>query len=395
MFVEAVTLAHFGRSIRLASILHAAGWSDVSIASDSRYNALLPDVDIPIHSLSSISSKAFLQALARGRPVYSTQELLAYVRNDLALIERVRPSLIIGDFRLSLSVSARVAGIPYVNVTNAYWSPYARPRFRMPSLRYSRLAPRTIRNALFAAIRPLALAVHSLPLNSVRRAYALPSLGNDVRNIYCDGDLTLYADIPSLIPLAGEPPTHRNIGPVTWSPTVKLPSWWGEFLEEQSAPIYVSLGSSGYAQLLPLIIEALLPLDRRIIVATAGQPFNISNLGRVWVVDYLPGDEIAKRACVVICNGGSPTTQQAFLNGVPVLGIANNLDQYLNMDYVERFGAGLLLGADDVSPSAINRAARRAIGDRSMRARAQSLSELAQSANPEVLFPAALETIID
>jgi hypothetical protein len=31
-----------------------------------------------------------------------------------------------------------VAGVPYLTVTNAYWSPYARQRFPMPELPLSR-----------------------------------------------------------------------------------------------------------------------------------------------------------------------------------------------------------------------------------------------------------------
>ena len=79
---------------------------------------------------------------ARGicnRSVAPGIALRAYVDDDLALLEAVRPDVVIGDFRLSLSVSARVAGIPYVNVTNAYWSPYARPHFEVPNLALTRL----------------------------------------------------------------------------------------------------------------------------------------------------------------------------------------------------------------------------------------------------------------
>src|SRR6185437_13111769 len=48
----------------------------------------------------------------------------------------------------------------------------------------------------------------------------------------------------------------------------------------------------------------------------------------------------------VICNGGSPTCYQALSAGVPVIGIASNLDQFLNMLAIERLGAGVMLRAD-------------------------------------------------
>jgi UDP:flavonoid glycosyltransferase YjiC (YdhE family) len=60
----------------------------------------------------------------------------------------------------------------------------------------------------------------------------------------------------------------------------------------------------------------------------------------------LPGTEAAARSSLVICNGGSPTSQQALAAGVPVLGIAGNMDQFMNMVAVVRAGAGEMLRAD-------------------------------------------------
>ena len=221
---EGVTLAHVGRPIRLASILQRDGMV-VELACDPRYARFLTGLDFPVRSLRSIPSDTFLDALAWGRPVFSTETLRAYVSEDLSLLEAVRPDVVIGDFRLSLSVSARVAGIPYINVTNAYWSPYARPHFEIPNLALTRLVGLPLAKALFPVARPFAFALHTIPMNRVRRAYRLPPLGWDLRRVYCDGDLTLYADIPELIPISGNPPTHKYIGPVLWSPPVEPPAF--------------------------------------------------------------------------------------------------------------------------------------------------------------------------
>ena len=390
---EAVTLAHVGRSVQLASILSHEG-IDVELACDPRYARFHGDVDFPVHPIRSIASKVFLDALARGRPVFSTDTLEAYVAEDLALLERSQPDVVVGDFRVSLSVSARVAGIPYVNVTNAYWSPYARPRFRMPSLPFARLIGVNLADEVFRIARPLAFAAHAVPMNRVRRAYGLPALGWDLRRIYCDGDLTLYADIPELIPIFNNPPTHRYVGPVLWSPPVQRPEWWSE-ATTQEAPIYVSLGSSGQAQLLPMVIETLAPLNRPVIVATAGRGGELPKRAKLWVADFVPGEAIAAKACAVVCNGGSPTCQQALVHGVPVIGVASNLDQLLNMDYIERFGAGILLRADRARADTIREAAQRAIEDSRLRGRARAVATLATTTRSEVQFPAAIRLVLD
>lgn len=66
-------------------------------------------------------------ALARGAPVFTAKVLEGYVEQELALMDQLRPDVVVGDFRLSLRISASLRRIPYVNVTNAYWSLYARP----------------------------------------------------------------------------------------------------------------------------------------------------------------------------------------------------------------------------------------------------------------------------
>ena len=391
---EGVTLAHVGRSIRLASILQRDGGIDVELACDPRYARFLTGLDFPVRSIRSIPSDTFLDALARGRPVFSTETLRAYVGEDLSLLASVKPDVVIGDFRLSLSVSARIAGVPYVNVTNAYWSPYARPHFEVPSLALTRLIGLPLANALFPIARPVAFAVHAIPMNRLRRAYQLRPLGWDVRRVYCDGDLTLYADIPELIPIFGNPRTHCYIGPVLWSPAVPLPLWWHEAIGGQP-PIYVSLGSSGQAHLLPMVIEALVPLRRPIVVATAGRGADLPRRPGLWVTDFLPGEAIAGKACAVVCNGGSPTCQQALSNGVPLIGIASNLDQYLNMDYIQRFGAGMLLRADQARGDALRKATRRALEDLGMRKRARDVAALATRTRPEVEFVSAIRVLLD
>jgi UDP:flavonoid glycosyltransferase YjiC (YdhE family) len=78
--------------------------------------------------------------------------------------------------------------------------------------------------------------------------------------------------------------------------------------------------------------------------------------GNIHVADYLPGMKAAARADLVVCNGGSPTTQQALAAGVPVLGLPSNLDQHLNMRALERSGVGLLVRSEQASVARIKTA---------------------------------------
>lgn len=348
-FAEAVTLAHVARPMALAQGLAPAAYETV-IACHSRYRSFLEDGPWESAPLASISSQQFLRALARGSPLYDATTLREYVSEDLKLIERVKPDLIVGDFRLSLSVSARLARVPYAAISNAYWSPYyARHGFPLPVLPMTRFLPLPLASLLFQAARPLAFGLHCQPLNRVRREHGLPSLGNDLRRVYTDADDTLYADNERMFPTALRPQNHRYLGPIVWSPPVPLPHWWHE-LPTNSPVIYVTMGSSGDSALTHRVLEALAELPVTIMASMAGAAAPARLPANVFTSDYLPGIQAAARSKLVICNGGSPTSHQALAAGVPVLGIAGNMDQFLNMRAITEARAGRVIRADRMRP---------------------------------------------
>lgn len=348
---EAVTLAHVARPLALARTLTPAHY-EVFFACDDRYNSLLETSRFKRLPLFSISSEQFLKSLASGRRLYSKATLDAYVRADLELIEACRPDVIVGDFRLSLSVSARLAGKPYITISNAYWSPYAKPHFTVPELPMLKFTGVRLGQGLFDLVRPFAFRYHSLPLDQLRKQHGLRPLGLDLRRVYTDADYTLYADIPQLVPTYDLPDTHRYVGPTLWSPSGSLPDWWTRLPDDRPI-VYVTLGSSGHGRLLPMVLRALANLPVTVMAASAGRGLPAAVQPNAYVADYLPGEEAAKRAVLVISNGGSQTSYQALANGKPVLGMPANLDQYLNMQYIEQAGVGQMVRAGIADPEKI------------------------------------------
>ena len=167
-FAEAVTLAHVARPIALAQQLDRGAY-ECTIACDSRYERFLQGGAWRHVPLRSIDSERFLRSLAQGSPVYDIETLRGYVHQDLELIERFEPDFVVGDFRLSLSVSARLARVPYVTISNAYWSPYyVRPGFPLPVLPMTKLLPLAVAKTLFRIASPLAMPAHCAPLNRLR-----------------------------------------------------------------------------------------------------------------------------------------------------------------------------------------------------------------------------------
>ena len=366
-----VTLAHVGRPLRLGGLLHADG-HDVVLATSADSNRFLTGFPGTTLTLVPTGKAQFIKNLAKGRPVFDLPTLRHYAEEDEALLKAVKPDLVIGDFRITLSITARRQGVPYATLTNAYWSPAFTPRFIVPDLPMVRFLGVRLSQAVFDAVRPIAFAVHCRPMDALRRHYGLPPLAPDLRRVYTDADLALFSDVPEVYGLNGNIPGGHFLGPVCWSPAVPLPDWWPA-LDPRKPLIYVTLGSSGDGRLLPRLIQRLARPGLQLAVATAGASVGATGPD-VFCSDFLPGDALASRAALVICNGGSPTCAQALTAGVPVLGVPGNLDQYLNMHYLENLGVGLSLRNRELSSRNLSHAVQRLLEDASFTNAARELA---------------------
>lgn len=419
-FAEAVTLAHVARPLVLAQGLPPDQFEPI-IAVDPRYEKLYATSTIPRIAINSIPSAQFAAALAKGNPIYSARELEQYVQQDLEVIQSVNPDVIIGDMRLSLAASARLAGVPYLSLTNAYWSPFAQVHFPVPQTPMTRWLGVGISQVLFNFARPMVFAIHTRPLNRVLRNHKLPSLGTNLQRVYSDADHVLYADTPGLTPMGQLPENHHFIGPLLWEPDLPRPSWW-ELLKQNAADdatpdqtstthstltetssaasaarlpiIYVNLGSSGPANLLAIVLEGLKDLPVTVIAATAGKVKIDQPPANARIADFLPGLQACALADVVICNGGSPSTQQAIASGKPILCLPSNLDQFLNTQGLLKAGVAKQVRADRVKADAVRQAVSEMLGQTGYQAAARKLMERSGSLRPHETLASVIARVI-
>ncbi|OUS15991.1 glycosyl transferase family 1 [Gammaproteobacteria bacterium 50_400_T64] len=360
---EAVTLAHFGRMMTLARSLDPTQYRIV-VASDPRYLSLEQPFPFDFEPLWTIPGEQFARALAKGQVVYDTKTLARYIEDDLQVLAKIKPDLVVGDFRLSLAVSAPCAGVPYAAVVNAYWSPFANTAYPVPDLPFTKILGLTLGQQLFNAVRPLAFALHARPLNTLRRRHGLTPIGNDLRKVYTWADHTLYADTPELVPCTKLTPNHHYLGPVLWSTKTDLPPWWDQ-LPDDKPIVFASPGSSGQVNLLSRIIHALRELCITLVVATAGRGELVKASDNVFTADYLPIQAVIQKSQLIICNGGSLTTYEALKAGVPILGLTSNMDQQLNMQAIKKTGAGITLRSQSSSDTDIAQAANTLLTEKS------------------------------
>jgi UDP:flavonoid glycosyltransferase YjiC (YdhE family) len=255
-FAEAVSLAHVARPHVLAQSLSTDEY-EVLFACDPRYDALFSDARYQRRRITTIPGERFLTQLGKGAPLYDVSTLEGYVAEDLAVIDEFQPDAIVGDFRLSLSVSSRLRRIPYIAISNAYWNPEAQVDCPVPELPLTKWLGYGVGGALFRVGRSIGFAIHARAHNQLRRKYGLPTFPADMRHVYVDGDEVLYADVPALVPLRRHSQSHHFVGPIAWSPMAELPQWWGELSHAARPIIYLTLGSSGDTRVLPLLVEGL------------------------------------------------------------------------------------------------------------------------------------------
>ncbi len=342
-FAHAVTLAHFARPFKWAESLSSDEF-DIYFASHPKYRDMVERLGATFIDLDCIDAEQFANAVGQATKIYDLKTFEDHIAEDLTIIEKIKPDLVIGDYRLSLSVSCRRLGVKYISLADAYWSPESLYSFPLPEAPLVRLLGEKIASIVLKLFLPSILKFNFYKLAAeLRKPLRSVSLYfRDFRELLTDGDITLYVETADFVPLKKKKLTEMFIGPQVWSMPVNLPGWWNE-LNPNKKWVLLSLGSSGQADCLPLVCNALSMINVEVIVALAGKKIELPKSANIHVTDFLPLNEVCKKVDLVICNGGSPVSHAALSNGVPVIGIVSNNDQLLNMNHIEKHNAGMTL----------------------------------------------------
>lgn len=387
---ENVTLAQVVRLVTLARALPPADF-DVHFASSTFPEFVYAGMTFTQHQLDTLDAERATRALEAGKRLYERRTLQRYVEAELALMESIQPDVVVGDFRLSLSTSAEKFGIPCGVLINAYWSPFSmREEWPVPDHPIVRLVGEELARRYFPQAMSRVFDHFASPVNAVRKKYGLPPVGS-LLQVLTHGDYTLYPDDPWLTPVRGAPPSHRFLGPVLWQPDVPMPDL--AFADPARPLIYVTLGSSGKVDVLPAVLSGLEGLAVNAVVATAGRARPSAVPQNVRAVEYVPGAEMARRAAVVISNGGSTTGYQALAEGTPVVGIPTNLDQYLASQAICASGAGLEIKARVLTSERVREAVSRALVDDDLRNNAQDVARHFSKHDSGAAFRAWIEQV--
>jgi UDP:flavonoid glycosyltransferase YjiC (YdhE family) len=345
LFADGGFLAHTTRVLEVGRALARDHGHEVVFCCEGSYSRLLREAGFQVRPVYTVDREVTLKLVRRAglcdlrwwRDVADRS-----VRSDMEALEEIRPDLVVGDLRMSLSTSARALGIPYVSVTNAAWTSRFAEEITVPEGHISeKLLGRRVARALFPLLKRLLIWYWARGFDRVRERLGLSPLATMYDLI--EGDLTLLADLPEYFPILPSPPSFRYVGPIRFRAALPKPAWLSR-LSRDRPTVYFTMGSSGEARFFGEAIRAFGGTEYQVLITTAGLPADLfARYDNVFVEDLADGDALMAASDVTITHGGNGTIYQALGQGVPVIGIATMFDQEINLQRVEALGVGMRL----------------------------------------------------
>lgn len=370
-------LSHTTRVIEIALHLRNAGHR-IEFAASGGWARLIDEQGFARHEIYTPDPEHIMAYTRRSRMDYYSGELLEKcVAADLEVLDRVKPDLVVGDFRWTMSISAEFRRMPYCSILNTLWTNYYDGVRSVPE---ELLLRRIIGKRAVAAIGPMVKDILSWmwarPFNHYRKRLGLPPRANLIEHIY--GDLNLLPDLARLFPTRDNLPANfHRVGPIFWK--------GGEMSDPGQLParsdrplIYASIGSTGTDLFLQRLFEGLGSLDIDVVMSTGGQSLPGQAPRNFHCLDLVAPDDVLPHAALAVCHGGNGTVYQCLSYGVPVLGIATHIDQQWNLDRVADCGVGWRFTEENVTSKDIRNCVRAVIDEPQWR---QSAVEIRREIN--------------
>jgi UDP:flavonoid glycosyltransferase YjiC (YdhE family) len=365
-------LSHTSRVLEVALQLRSLG-HDVTFAASGEYTRLATDKAFEVEPVDTLDPEHTLACSRSGRVNWwDLPQLQQHVEADREIFRKLRPDLVLGDFRLSLATSAELEDIPYAVILNGSWTDYYTARVRAPEhLVVTRILGRRLTTWLLPSVKRHILQADARPFRKLRAQLGLEPRGNMWDQ--WRGDITLIADTPEYAPTEDLPDSFHYIGPIVWEPDVAVPEWLDE-LDPERPVLYVTMGSTGNPKFFHDVVELFAGSDYQCMLTLAGLTSLPSVPDNFFVCDYAPGSVLMQKADVAICQGGNGTIYQAMRAGVPLIGVPTMHDQEFNLDRVVELGVGLHLSELSFRPEHLQRAVETVLSTPSFRENARKQS---------------------
>lgn len=358
---SAIGLSHLVRLIRIACELHKMNL-EIAFAFKEK-NKILKHYNFKVFQVTDVTVNDFSSNVFEGfHPALIEQ----CVEDELSAIREFKPDAIVGDFRHTAAISARIAKIPFISVVNAcvtdYFNPVELmiPRKEKPlKHRFASFSGRIIQRA-----QKRSLALH---FRTAAKKYGIKNL--DSIDDFLKGDLTLIADLPQFCALKHLPENYKYIGPLIWEGLKSNRSNFSRDLNNSKKLIYATTGNTGKEKLIQLVFDAFKNDRSYELVLTTGEYLNPTALPKasnIRMERFIPGSEILPHCHAAIHCGGSGTTYQVLSHGVPSLVLPFNNDQKINAWLVKRNKVGIAASPENLTGAHVHKLVDLLIHDKNL-----------------------------
>lgn len=287
-----------------------------------------------------------------GFDYFSVDDLISFVEQEKVIISEIQPDVILTGYRLTMSLTARLLGIPIVWVMSAVLSDMYFQK-RLATMPHGHVLMSTLIKSLrpeevdeFFCKNALKMSRGSKNWKKCAKHYNIKPFKSDIEIFR--GDYNIMADCPFLFSEFGTLPVYYDFcGPLLFEYKQEIPKSVITYKKGKRPTIFFCMGSSGNPEICRNIIFNLCRLtafDVFIAGSNLVEKEELKELPDNIIVErMLPIPEVAAVSDVTIIHGGQGTLYATIMSGVPFVGIPFFCEQQYNLETFERAGCGKVL----------------------------------------------------
>ncbi len=301
------------------------------------------------------------------------EEMQIRVPREIALFKELSPAAVLTGWCLSVTISARAAGVPFVNVLHSttiteYYEAGLQSwpdRTNFAPFRWL-FGNDEERMNRFTSNLVLKMARSANLYNEIGAQYGLRKFAQIIDVL--EGDHTLLADIPEWVGLDAVRPNKHFIGPLPARLDLPIPPEVAAMPHDRPI-VYFAMGSSGRPELIADILRGFAGKPYRVIapVRSLVEKLDIEVPDNVVVTGFLPAHKVNPMADISVLHGGQNTVMNACLSGTPIVGIGMHAEQQANLDACVRKGFAIRLDKRRANAADVLAAIDRLLGDNAAR----------------------------
>ena len=317
---------------------------------------------------------------AIGTPLPVTKEQwVKMAEADLKAFDEYKPNGVYAGLNLSCMISVPYAKLPMVTQVPTVNCPafIHKEMYNMPNTMEKNFFTRYVlpgivkRKIMKKVLLGDSAKATAVTFNEARAHFGLKPIYN-ITNLV-RGDITLLPDLPILSGLAEKDltPGYYYTGPIFSKMDMPVDEEIKKVFSRPGLKIYCSLGSSGFPEVLELVVNALRQNKNFNVVCSTTTILDPEDLGpntdNFYACRFLPAHLVNEMADIAVTHGGQGTIQTAVWAGTPVVGIGFQAEQQANIDGIVRAGMAVRIPVYTVSAGKILKAVKQVSQDRYMK----------------------------